>query len=251
MEVDLAIPVLNEELVLASSVARILDYCRAEGFDNLSITIADNGSSDATPSIARELARTLPQVRCIRVDRPALGAALQEAWRSSSAAIVGYMDVDLTSDLGHLGKAIRFVAEGSCEMVLASRQVPGAAVKDGSLLRLLISRSYNEILRRRLKFRGSDAACGFKLLTRGCYERIAEGAELSEGLFFGSELAVRGFALGASIREVPLDCTHRRDSRIRVLPSAIAYWREMGRLKRELACLSPASMPRSEPGPRK
>jgi hypothetical protein len=101
------------------------------------------------------------------------------------------------------------------------------------------SLTFNALLRRRVRYQGSDAACGFKFLTRAAWDRIRTNAVLSEGLFFGSEIAVRAFAMGLSVREIPAVWTDGRDSRIRVLPSTIDFWREMGRLERELRALSP------------
>jgi glycosyltransferase involved in cell wall biosynthesis len=231
--VDVALPVLNEERVLAASVGRVLEYAGKLGME-MTLTIADNGSTDATEAIARQLASSHPGVRYLRLERPALGAAVQKAWETAETPLLGYMDADLATDLRHLEEALALLASGEHDMVVATRLAPGSRVVNRSLLRTVTSLTFNALLRRRLRYQGSDAACGFKFLTRAAWDRIRTNAVLSEGLFFGSEIAVRALAMGLSVREIPAVWTDGRDSRIRVLPSTIDFWREMGRLEREL-----------------
>lgn len=231
---DVAIPVLNEERVLKASVERLLEYCCGVGL-SAEITIADNGSTDRTPALGRELSEAHASVRYLRLDRPALGAALRQAWDTSKAGIVGYMDADLATELRHLSEAHTLLSEGACDVVVATRLGPGATVINRRLVRTVTSHVFNALLRRRLRYPGSDAACGFKFMTRPAFERIrANRAALSDGLFFGSEIAVRAFALGLAVHELPVHWTDERDSRIRVVPSTIDFLREMGRLRREL-----------------
>jgi len=236
--VDVALPVLNEEKVLRASVARVLEHARDLSLE-MTLTIADNGSTDGTETIARDLAASHPSVRYLRHDRPALGAALQKAWSTADTPLLGYMDVDLATDLRHLNEALALLASGEHDMVVATRLAPGSRVVNRRLLRTVTSLTYNALLRRRLRYPGSDAACGFKFLTRAAWDRIRTNARLSDGLFFGSEIAVRAFALGLSVREIPAVWTDGRDSRIRVARSTIDFWREIGRLGQELTDRTP------------
>jgi glycosyltransferase involved in cell wall biosynthesis len=243
--IDVAIPVLNEERVLAASVTRVLEHVDHSSIE-ATITIADNGSTDGTQAIARSLAASDARVRYLRLDRPALGAALQMAWSTAVTPIIGYMDADLATDLRHLDETLPLLAGGACDMVVATRLAPGARVVNRSPLRTVTSLAYNAILRRRLRYPGSDAACGFKFLTRAAWDRIQASGRLSDGLFFGSEIAVRAFASGIAVREIPVQWTDERDSRIRVVPSTIDFWREMGRLRGELT--APSQAPRRPKG---
>ena len=56
--IEVVVPVYNEEAALEASVRRLRDYLAAEMPFAWRITIADNGSTDATPRIAAALART-------------------------------------------------------------------------------------------------------------------------------------------------------------------------------------------------
>src|SRR5256885_303486 len=97
--VDIVVPVRNEERDLAPSVRRLVAYLRESFPFRAQITIADNGSTDATWVIADRLARELPEVRAVRMELPGRGRALRAIWSQSEAEVFAYMDVDLSTDL--------------------------------------------------------------------------------------------------------------------------------------------------------
>ena len=78
--VDIVVPVRNEERDLAPSVWRLVTYLRESFPFHARITIADNGSTDATWAIAGRLARELPEVRAVHMDLPGRGRALRAIW---------------------------------------------------------------------------------------------------------------------------------------------------------------------------
>ncbi len=101
-QVEIVVPVRDEERDLAPSVRR-LDAFLDGGFPfTARITIADNGSTDGTWATARALAADLPRVRATRLAEPGRGHALRSVWSGSDASILAYMDVDLSTNLNAL-----------------------------------------------------------------------------------------------------------------------------------------------------
>jgi glycosyltransferase involved in cell wall biosynthesis len=160
-DVDIVIPVYNEQHVLAESVTRLHRYLSAELPFSWRIIIADNASSDATAEIARALADDLPGVKLLRLAEKGRGRALRAAWSASDARVVCYMDVDLSTDLKALLPLLAPLLSGHSDVAIGSRLAPGARVTRGPK-RELISRAYNHLLRLALRARFSDAQCGFK-----------------------------------------------------------------------------------------
>jgi glycosyltransferase involved in cell wall biosynthesis len=97
--VDIAVPVYNEERVLAASIERLHAYLSDQFPFSWRITIVDNASTDGTWLSATRLARDLPHVTARHLDRKGRGLALRVAWTASDAVVVAYMDVDLSTDL--------------------------------------------------------------------------------------------------------------------------------------------------------
>ena len=78
-QIDIVVPVFDEEAVLASTVRRLHRFLSAELPFTWRIVIADNASTDATPEIARGLARDLRGVRLLRLEEKGRGRALRAA----------------------------------------------------------------------------------------------------------------------------------------------------------------------------
>jgi glycosyltransferase involved in cell wall biosynthesis len=98
-QIDIVIPVYNEAAVLEYTIRRLHRFLSAKLPFTWRIIVADNASTDETPQIARRIARELRGVKVLRLDEKGRGRALRAAWSSSSAQVVCYMDVDLSTDL--------------------------------------------------------------------------------------------------------------------------------------------------------
>src|SRR5260370_8030502 len=77
LQVDIVVPVRNEERDLAPSVRRLVGYVRESFPFSARVTVADNGSTDATWAIATRLARELPEVRAVHMEQAGRGRALR------------------------------------------------------------------------------------------------------------------------------------------------------------------------------
>ena len=97
--VEIVVPVFDEELELAASIRALHGYLTDRFTVTWAVTIADNASTDRTWSIAEELVASLPGVTCLHLDQKGRGRALRTAWAASTAEVVAYMDVDLSTDL--------------------------------------------------------------------------------------------------------------------------------------------------------
>ena len=73
LQVDIVVPVRNEEHDLSPSVRRLVGYLRESFPFTARVTIADNGSTDATPVIAEDLAREFAEVRAVRMEQAGRG----------------------------------------------------------------------------------------------------------------------------------------------------------------------------------
>lgn len=76
-QVEIVIPVRNEERDLGPAVRRLRAYLDDAFPFTAGITIADNGSTDGTWAQALELAAEFPLVRAARGERPGRGGALR------------------------------------------------------------------------------------------------------------------------------------------------------------------------------
>ena len=228
LEVEIVIPVHNERLALEGSVRMLHGYLSATFPFSWQITIVDNASTDGTLQIARRLMYELPEVGAIHLPAKGRGRALRTAWSVSRARVLAYMDVDLSTDLNAVLPLVAPLIAGHSDLAIGTRLVRGARVTR-SRRRELISRSYNRLLRLALRAHFSDAQCGFKAIRAGAAAELLPLVE-DEGWFFDTELLVLAQRRGLRIHEVPVDWVEDGDSRVDIVPTAIADLRGIMRL---------------------
>jgi putative flippase GtrA len=229
---DVVVPVYNEEIDLEPCVHRLHAYLSAEFPYRFRITIADNASTDATPEVARRLAAALPGVTAVRLAEKGRGRALKQVWTRSDAAVLAYMDVDLSTDLGALLPLVAPLISGHSDLAIGSRLARGSRVVRGAK-REFISRIYNLILRGTLAARFSDAQCGFKAIRADVAGPLLPLVE-DTGWFFDTEMLVLAERAGLRIHEVPVDWVDDPDSRVDIVATAVADLRGIARLGRAL-----------------
>ena len=217
---DVVIPGLNEEAGLANTVAALSEFMSENmaGYD-WRIVIADNGSTDATPEIGRRLASERERVEYLRLEQRGRGRALKYAWTQSSADVVAYMDMDLSTDLSALPTLVDAILEGGAEVATGSRLTRGAEVIGRSFKREFISRCYS-LMFRTMFFTGFvDAQCGFKAVSRRAVEEVLPLVK-DTGWFFDSELLILCEKNGYEVREIPVRWEDDPDSRVRIVSTA-------------------------------
>jgi putative flippase GtrA len=227
-QIDVVIPVLNEQAVLETTVRRLHRYLSAELPFTWRIIVADNASVDDTPKIAARLSRELPGVRLLRLEEKGRGRALRAAWSRSPAEVVCYMDVDLSTDLRGLMPLVAPLLSGHSDLAIGTRLARSARVVRGPK-RELISRGYNAILRAALRARFSDAQCGFKAVRTSVLRGLIDDVR-DEGWFFDTELLVLAQRRGLRIHEVPVDWVDDPDSRVDLVRTAWDDLRGVARL---------------------
>lgn len=216
---DLVVPVYNEEADLARCIHRLHDHLRSRLPFSARITIADNASTDATPTIAAELAAQLDGVRVMHLDAKGRGRALKAVWSRSDAQIVAYCDVDLSTDLNALMPLVAPLVSGHSDIAIGTRLARSARVVRGPK-RELISRSYNLILRTTMGARFSDAQCGFKAMRTDIARQVLPYVR-DTGWFFDTELLVLAERIGLRIAEVPVDWIDDPDSTVDIVGTAL------------------------------
>ena len=87
VDVEIVVPVYNEEQALRSSILALHGYTRTMPWTSR-IVIADNASTDSTPDMARALAEQLPDVEYLRLEQKGRGRALGRAWSQARARVV-------------------------------------------------------------------------------------------------------------------------------------------------------------------
>lgn len=232
---DITIPVLNEEETLEQNV-KILHNFISQHFpdkERWNIIIADNGSTDRTAEIALEIGKELPEVKLVKVPEKGVGLALKTSWSQSKADIVGYMDLDLATDLPHFLEAYDAIANMDFDIVYATRLHKNSQVINRPFKREVSSRVFNLLVKMYLGTKFSDGQCGFKWLKRSVFPELQQNGVQDNGWFFSTELVTVSEWLDKKIFELPVKWTDDISStKVKVIPLAKRYLKNMQELKK-------------------
>jgi dolichol-phosphate mannosyltransferase len=232
--VALVIPVYDEEANLPRLFREIEEAARRAHVTG-PVIVVDDGSRDATASLARDYRGPL-RVELVRHGANlGLGRALRTGLRRAiSYPSVGWvvtLEGDTTSDLGALGRMLRAAEEGA-DVVQASTHHPDGALLGTPPLRRLTSRSASRLMR---------LASGLDLHTftnlyrciradvlEAAFARHGDGLISSAGFAGVTELLIRLARAGARIVEIPvvLDAERRAGrSHMRLVPTTFGQLR--------------------------
>lgn len=217
LSVEITVPVYNEERELEKHITVLSDFCKKnlDAYD-WHITIADNASSDNTPVIASQLAKTDSRILYFRLEQKGRGRAVKRVWSQSKSDICVYMDLDLSTDLIHLPRVINALENGY-DVAIGSRLAKGAKVEGRTVLRELTSRALNFFF---IQFffhtHFTDAQCGFKAVTKKVVENLIIKVKDNEW-FFDGELLIIAEKSGYKIYEEPVHWVDNPGSTVRLI----------------------------------
>jgi glycosyltransferase involved in cell wall biosynthesis len=209
------LPVYNEEVELADSVGKLVQFLDANLQDfEWKVIVADNASTDRTLAIAQDLAAKDPRVAAVHLPQKGRGRAVKYVWTNDPSDIVSYMDLDLSTDLKHFPPLVRSLLNGH-DLAIGSRNLPASTVNGRSLFRTITSKSYIFLIRLTFPVHFSDAQCGFKAVTRKVVNALVPKI-VDDGWFFDTELLILAEEAGMKIYQEPVTWTDNPGSTVRV-----------------------------------
>ena len=231
--INLLFPVLNERLRLRSGIERSMAYLRENVTIPYQLTILDNGSEDETPEIGRELAEKYPEVTYVRVGERGVGVAFRKGIELNECSLVGYMDIDLSTDLKYLGQTIElFQDRPKLEYVNGSRFSKESDTKGRKWYRKITSMGLVFLLKTVFHMKATDAVCGFTFLRKETAERLVEACGNDNGWFYTIEFLLRAERMGVVIYDMPVEWQEDYNTTVRVWKTIKNYLVQMHRLRK-------------------
>lgn len=235
--INILFPVYNEENRLEEGIKKTLAFIKEQmPEEDIRLTIVDNASTDRTEEIAKKLEASYPNVSYLRIAEKGVGAAFRAGVAVNDADIVGYMDVDLSTDLRTLRIMQKiFRNRPHIRMVNASKQAKRAVTIGRSPLRKLTSKGLTLVMKAALNMKASDAICGFKFFRRDFAEELIRKADRNEnGWFFIIELLILAERSGDCVEEVPVIYTEAEGGHVNVIRQSADYMKNISKLRRRL-----------------
>ena len=234
MMLTIIFPVLNERLRLESGITRTVEYLDKIQFDDYEIIIVDNGSEDETPQIAEGLCKRYPKVAYERIAVRGVGAAFRRGVELSHGDVVGYMDIDLSTNIKHLGEAIHiFRTREDIDYINGSRFAKESDTRGRKWYRKITSQGLLILLKLFLGMKATDAICGFTFVRRQTALSLVEGCSQDNGWFYMIEFLLRAEKRGVKILDYPVEWQEDYNTTVKVFKTVCNYLVQIARLFRE------------------
>lgn len=234
MEINILFPVLNERLRLQSGIDRTMEYLRMNVDIPYQVTILDNGSEDETPEIGKALEEKYPEVSYVRVGERGVGVAFRKGIEINESALVGYMDIDLSTDIKYLGYTIKLFQERpELEYVNGSRFSKESDTRGRKWYRKITSMGLVFLLKVIFHMKATDAVCGFTFLRKETAEKLVAACGKDNGWFYTIEFLLRAERMGVVIYDMPVEWQEDYNTTVKVWKTVKNYLVQIRRLHRE------------------
>jgi glycosyltransferase involved in cell wall biosynthesis len=124
LRLSVLIPVFNERYLVRELLHRVLAV-EVPGVSEIEVVVVDDGSSDGTRDVLREIAASEPRVRYIEHEHnQGKGAAISTAIRAATGDLIVFQDADLEYDPHDYTRLVRPFSEDDADVVYGSRFLP-------------------------------------------------------------------------------------------------------------------------------
>ena len=198
-DLSIVFPVYNEEEnlpILMEEIGRALD---GKGW-NYEVVAVDDGSSDSSLKVLRELKARYPMLRILSFEKNSgQTAALDAAWRAARGTFVVSLDADLQNDPADIPAMMRVREENNADMVIGVR-----VNRHDTWSRRMQSKIGNGVRNWITNDHITDTGCSLKLVKREAIDRVA----LYTGMhrFLPTLVRMRGY----KVVEMPVNHRPRR-----------------------------------------
>ena len=233
--INLLFPVLNERLRLQKGIETTIAYVREQVKIPCKLTILDNGSEDETPEIGKKLEEAYSEVTYVRVGERGVGVAFRKGIELNDCDIVGYMDIDLSTDLKYLGKTIEmFQQDPELQYVNGTRFSKESDTKGRKWYRKITSMGLVFLLKTIFHMKATDALCGFTFLRKEEAEQLVAESSQDNGWFYTVEVLLRAERDGMKICDMPVEWQEDYNTTVKVFKTIKNYIIQIHRLRKAL-----------------
>ncbi len=220
--ISLILPAWNEADVISQAVAEG-DAALSQVASDYEIIVVDDGSTDDTAGIVRELSKSNEHVRLIQHSpNQGYGAVIRTGFAAAEHDLVVFTDSDCQFDLTELD---RFVLLSDRYDVVCGYRID----RKDTPLRCLYSKIYNLLVRMLLGTGVRDVDCALKMFHRDVAKQLPISGN---GFLVNSEILTRAKQLGCSVVEVGVSHRPRMlgESTVsirhipKVLTSLVRFW---------------------------
>ena len=228
------IPAYNEEPNFKKgTIDEVPKYLEKQDY-NWEVLIVDDGSDDATADLAEKFAKKHENARVIKNPHQGKAETVKTGVEKAEGELILFTDFDQATPLPEVERLLPFFPE--YDIVIGSRQLPGAKREKEPLYRHLMGLVFNLVVQA-IAVRGIwDTQAGFKCFKAEIAKKLfsqlkvyGQGKKVQGALVtaFDVELLFIAKKKGYKIKEVPIVWHHVATSRVSPLKDSLRMLRDV------------------------
>lgn len=218
--ISIVIPIFNEEQILVSSVTQLHSELIKQKFREFEIILSENGSSDSTSKLARNLVKRFSKVKVVSSNQPHFGEAFKQGVTTAHFSVIVLFNADWW-DVKFLNSALPLLSDYS--IIIGSKRLPNSVDKR-PLMRRIGSSLLTYTLKLLFGFAGTDSH-GLKVFQKRELKKLLASCVTDE--IIESELLIRAQRKYLPIAELPVAISELRPTRVRFLVRCFKVAKEL------------------------
>jgi glycosyltransferase involved in cell wall biosynthesis len=223
---SIVIPAYNESARLGATLDKVLAYVHGQGWD-AEVIVVNDGSRDNTAEIVRTFAEKDAAVRLVENQgNRGKGFSVRNGMLNANGRIVLFSDADLSSPIEEAPKLFQALEDGA-DIAMGSRWLRAETqTQRQPLLRQILGRIFNLLLRLTLGLHFKDTQCGFKAFKQPAVQSIFPLQKI-ERWGFDPEILFLARKFHFKVKEVSVAWGHSGGTRIHPLIDGSRMFMEM------------------------
>lgn len=233
-DLSIVIPAYNEQNRIEATLVDIDTFLSSSSLD-YEIVVVDDGSTDKTVALVREIMTRMPALRVIPTSpNRGKGHAVRVGMLGARGAIRLMSDADGSMPATEIPKLVLPILTGRTDVAIGSRYADGASCESSQpKWRVAWSRLCNKFIQKTIVDGIRDTQCGFKAFTAAAAEDVFSRATI-DGWAFDLEALALADRLGFDILECAVHWDDDPRSRVNPVKDFIKVLREWMTIRKNL-----------------
>jgi len=225
---SIVLPAYNEEENVEDAVTHVSEVAQTLAREH-EIILVNDGSSDRTGEIGRDLEDRIPNFRLVEhYPNRGYGGALKAGFDAAEKDLITFYPGDAQFDFGEVDRLLERIEEEDADIVCGYR-----VDRQDNLIRRLNGLGWNLVVRLFFGYLCRDIDCGFKLFRQEVLDHVnieSDGAMIDTELLAGAK--ARGFDIAeAPLTHLPREAGEATGANLHVIVKA---FRDLVRFRRRL-----------------
>lgn len=222
MGLSIIIPVYNEQEIITSNINKLIELFKKQKIA-YEIILSNNGSTDNTLKLAKELEKKHKSIRVISIQEKGVGTVFKKAVKLARYSNIVSQDMDLSTDLNFIPQALKLLKNHD---IIIGSKIMGSQKR--SFFRKMPSAIFIFLVKLILGLPYRDYSMAAKAYKRNAI--IKHIGKVDYGTSYVIDLIYFAKKDKKKIIEIPVQCIDKRKSKFNILHESLYRLKNLIRL---------------------